>query len=253
MTVEEFWERSSPVKIFLVHWKGLYKQFVSPNELTFDIGAERGLRTNALRHVGAHVVAVEPLVKLKPEWVRELTWKFNEDPHVTIVPKAVSDRIGTASFMLNPYMPDMSSMSWPFMTESVHKSFYNQQQCIKTTVETTTLDALIEEFGTPVFIKLDVEGYEDVVIKGLSRSIRAFAMEFHQDWLASNANCMRHMDALDLYEYNYVFNNQSDFRSQHWVSGDVLLSHLTEKLSVRGDWSWGDIYGRRANVKWPLN
>jgi len=37
-----------------------YNQFISPNDLVFDIGANVGNRTRPLLNIGAKVVAVEP-------------------------------------------------------------------------------------------------------------------------------------------------------------------------------------------------
>ena len=42
----------------------------------------------------------------------------------------------------------------------------------------TTPDDLIAQYGTPAFIKIDVEGFEDHVLAGLSRPVRALSFEF---------------------------------------------------------------------------
>jgi protein-L-isoaspartate O-methyltransferase len=43
----------------------LYRQFVKPGDLVFDIGAHVGDRVAAFRRLGARVVAVEPQPALK--------------------------------------------------------------------------------------------------------------------------------------------------------------------------------------------
>ena len=45
-------------------------------------------------------------------------------------------------------------------------------------VPVTTLDALIERHGVPSFVKVDAEGFEEEVLQGLSRSIKALSFEF---------------------------------------------------------------------------
>jgi FkbM family methyltransferase len=42
----------------------------------------------------------------------------------------------------------------------------------------TTLDELIGKHGVPVFIKIDVEGFEEAVLQGLSQPVRALSFEF---------------------------------------------------------------------------
>ena len=42
----------------------------------------------------------------------------------------------------------------------------------------TTLDRLIAQHGVPSFIKIDVEGFEDQVLAGLTHPVPALSFEF---------------------------------------------------------------------------
>ena len=48
----------------------------------------------------------------------------------------------------------------------------------ETRVDVTTLDCLIERFGLPAFCKIDVEGSQLEVLRGLSRALRVIAFEY---------------------------------------------------------------------------
>ena len=54
----------------------------------------------------------------------------------------------------------------------------------------TTLDRLIESYGVPAFIKIDLEGYELQVLQGLSRSVRGISFEFFAERLQQTKLCV---------------------------------------------------------------
>src|SRR6266545_2207756 len=59
----------------------LYRAFLGPGDIGFDIGAHTGSRVRAWRRLGARVVAVEP----QPDFVRILRLFFGGDRDVTIM------------------------------------------------------------------------------------------------------------------------------------------------------------------------
>src|SRR3970282_98282 len=56
----------------------LYRPFVEPGDLCFDVGAHVGDRTRALRRLGGRVVAVEP----QPACLGLLRWMYRNDKAV---------------------------------------------------------------------------------------------------------------------------------------------------------------------------
>ena len=46
-------------------------------------------------------------------------------------------------------------------------------------VPVVTLDAAIEHYGVPAYCKIDVEGWEFEVLRGLSQAVDLISLEFH--------------------------------------------------------------------------
>jgi hypothetical protein len=67
----------------------------------------------------------------------------------------------------------------------------------------TTLDALVAEHGEPAFCKIDVEGFELDVLRGLSRPVRALSFEYLPPAHDAALAALDLVDGLGDYAYNY--------------------------------------------------
>ena len=111
----------------------------------------------------------------------------------------------------------------------------------KIEVELTTLDALIEEFGIPVFCKIDVEDLEKQVLEGLSQAIPSLSIEYYAPCIDRTVECIHILAKLGPYEYNYSYGESQVLNAQTWLSKKEMLSILSE---VNFDSRSGDIYAR---------
>ena len=107
-------------------------------------------------------------------------------------------------------------------------------------VRTTTLDALCQEYGPPAFVKIDVEGHELAVLRGLSRPIRALSFEFTTESIQKIFSCLAHLDQIASYEFNYSFGETMELHLAEWKS----LSEIQASLSCVDALGWGDIYAQ---------
>jgi FkbM family methyltransferase len=143
----------------------------------FDIGANVGAKAVLFAKVAKTVVCVEP----DRTSVEALRRRFRSNPNVRIVHAGVSHSSGTERLLQmdegSPY--NTFSRKW---AELLNDRVPRQSAAAPLTthtldVATTTLDALIVEYGTPAYIKIDVEGSELNVIKGLSRPVPLLSFE----------------------------------------------------------------------------
>jgi FkbM family methyltransferase len=102
--------------------------------------------------LGAQVIAVEP----QPACIDELRTRFAGNYHVTVVPMALGASEGAAPLFLR---------EWHGIA-SLIENWEGGGHISSIEVPISTLDCLIETYGRPKYIKIDVEGYELPVIRG---------------------------------------------------------------------------------------
>ena len=139
----------------------LFQELVKPGMLVMDIGAHVGYYTLlAARLVGpsGKVYAFEPDHDNHATLLKNL--ESNGYRNVVVVKKAVSDQVGNAQLHLTAAESGRHSMYHHGLPERGSVS-----------VETTTVDALLEELDWPEvdLIKIDVEGAEITVLDGMSQ------------------------------------------------------------------------------------
>jgi FkbM family methyltransferase len=197
-----------------------------------------GNRVRAWRRIGARVVAVEP----QPAFMRLLRRWYRSDPEVTLVGQAVGASPGQATLLISQRTPTVTTLSaeWTAAVRQA-RSFAGVEWDASLPVGVTTLDALIAQYGEPVFCKVDVEGYELEVLKGLSRPIRALSFEYIPATMEIARACVDRLCSLGAYAFNWTVGEGMRFQSEKWVGGEAMSAWLaalpTESRS-------GDVYAR---------
>lgn len=220
--------------------RSFYSQFLSPEDLCFDVGANMGNRVEILLSLGCRVVAIEP----QPECCKYLKRKFGN--RIDLVQKG----LGPAEEIRNLHISDahtVSSFSQDWI-ESVQQSrrFGSIVWQKSTPVQMTTVDNLIEIFGTPAFLKIDVEGFELEVLKGLSSPVRMISFEYTVPEQTSKAvECIQHLAQIKkdkIVTCNYSVGESMLWGFNEWLAPEKMVDFVKSKAFM--DTNFGDIYIR---------
>jgi FkbM family methyltransferase len=213
----------------------LYRSFVQPGDLVFDVGAHVGDRIASFRRLGARVVAVEP----QHAMAGVLRLLYGLSGAVAIEEVAVGREPGRVRMMINADNPTVSSASPAFIDAARDAPGWETQRWTRSTeVAVTTLDALMAKHGPPSFIKLDVEGFEAEALHGLSQAVRALSFEFTTIQREVALACIERSSALGYVSFNAALGESQTFVGG-WVNAGDISRWLMELPQSANS---GDIY-----------
>jgi FkbM family methyltransferase len=221
-----------------VAWRRFYRVFIKPGDLAFDIGAHVGNRTAAMLAIGARVVAVEPQ-PLMADMLRKL---YDRKPGFHLVRKAISDKSGQRVMRVSKQTPTVSTLSTEWISEVQRAgSFSTIRWNQEIPVDAITVDQLIGEYGTPTFCKIDIEGFEQEALLGLTQPLKAISFEYLPPSIHRAFLCVDRLQEIGSYEFNVIRAEFPRFALDTWVTAAEINDWLNQRpLNDRS----GDVYAR---------
>lgn len=212
-----------------------YAQFIKEGNLCFDVGANTGKIAEIFLLLGARVVCLEP----QKNCLRQLKKVVGKNPNATIIGEAVGERKGEGVLMICDSASTIATMSEEWQQHSRFSRDYKWSKSQPVTV--TTLDSLVDEYGLPAFCKIDVEGFEESVLKGLTKPIPVLSFEFAKEFPAKTVNCLQYLASINYSEFNCTFGDTNQFMSSQWLKPEQVSQRID---SFSDETLWGNIYAR---------
>jgi FkbM family methyltransferase len=213
-----------------------FRRLLNGAELVFDIGASNGDKAFIFSRCADRIICLEP----NPECAARLARRFRHDRMITIVPEGVSDSAGVGT--ISVYSGDESALS------SFSQRWIEEHGAPARTVEVklTTLEDLISRFGRPSYIKIDVEGFEVNVLRGLRSSVPLVSFECNLPmFLSETLECITLLDRLaDNCRFNFCISEPPlDFAMDMWVSAEEMRA-----IAVKRNLRYMEVFCRSAST-----
>ena len=192
-------------------------------DVFFDIGANIGyFSLLAARLVGNHgeVFSFEPVTSnLK---ILKQNIKLNGFTCIKIIPKALADKRGKATLLLTRHHGGATLSSLGISPPDVSGEIE---------VELETIDDLMaeEQLRIPKLIKLDVEGAEMVVLKGMEKTLKEHHPALIYELDSSELNQLE-VKAEEVQEYLAGFGYQVDMITNYYPDRDWYVRHFIALL-----------------------
>ncbi len=235
-------------------------------DLIFDVGMFDGADTDYYLRKGFRVVGFEP----NPELIDRLRHRFRRalgDGRLIVEPCGLSDRSGPATFYVNRTEPQWSSFR-------AANGCRGSAGVAEYTVTCLTLDEVIARHGCPHYLKLDSEGSDTAILRGLEKwrvrpdfvSVGEASHEMSATLVALGFNRFRIVPQNDKsamkapYPPREGVHVPMELSSRHtglfgrdlrgWITIECARSKISEILAGRGiPGEWYDLHATR----WPIS
>jgi len=219
--------------------RNFYTAFVQRGDLVFDIGANDGVYSEIFSELGGKVVAVEP----NPRCCQNLK-RLGQTHEVQVLSCAAGDVPGRATLRLCEE-PVLSTFVDVWYEAAQRSPLFSHLKWLGTLeVQVVTLDQLAGHYGVPSFVKIDVECYDDRVLRGMSFQPAALSFEFNRMVPDVAMRCLEAPVLASKYQFNFMRALEMRLASETWMPADELRQRL--EILV-GKEEYGDVLARRIS------
>ena len=203
--------------------------------LFFDIGANRGDATVVALALGYDVVALEP-----SRIYAELVKNFIYNPRVTPLKFAASDKDNERVEFYEAQEDGLSTLNKEWLTSDTMP--YAGKPFWTTHANTITIDTLAKIYGEPDLIKIDVEGAEWSVFKGMICKYKMLTFEWTKATIDEHQKQLDYLRALGYTEIAPQFIEPHLDQPDKWYDIDQDL------------WAWRDAHAKAWETDgWKIN
>jgi FkbM family methyltransferase len=119
--------------------------------------------------------------------------------------------------------------------------FYKQFNYNIINCKTITIDKLIQEYGIPELIKIDVEGGEFECLSSLTQKVNNLCFEWASETNDITFKCLDYLKTLGYNEFSIQFEDNYTYRPQIYRNITIVKEHLDRTTPKK---EWGMIWAK---------
>lgn len=204
-------------------YKKLINSIQFKTELIFDIGANVGNKSYLFSKLSNKVLAFEPSSKL----CIILKHRFNNS-NVQVFNCALGSETTSLDYFEIEGNEGYSSLSQKHIETIVKERNISDLKSLESQkVKVEKVETYIKKFGTPIYIKIDVEGYEYEVIQGLQTVVPLISFESNlPEFCPESIQIINYLSNIssDNYYFNFIFD--TSFLLENFVNKNDAIKFL---------------------------
>lgn len=197
----------------------------------FDIGANIGKWSQA------NIVNCDKIIAIEASPITFEKLKNNcTNDKIILLNYAVCNNSGNDIKFYHCNADTLSTLNKNWLSDDSSR-FCNFASYKEITCKTITIDNLIEKYGEPELIKIDVEGGEYECILSLTKKVKLLCFEWASETNNITFNCLSHLDKLGFTKFYVQNEDKYTFRpNDNDFNGIDVIRHQILNTVPKKDW-----------------
>lgn len=202
----------------------------------FDIGANVGKWSLANIATCDKIIAVEA----SPDTFNKLFNNTNINPKIVCLNFAVCNSNDEYVTFYNSNADTISTMNKDWLDNPVSR-FYKYATYNTITCKSIKIDKLIEIYGVPNLIKIDVEGGEFECLTSLTQKVSNLCFEWASETNTITFDCIDYLEKIGFTEFSIQFEDKYTYRPQVYTDKSTVIQTLNKTTAKK---EWGMVWAR---------
>lgn len=200
----------------------------------FDIGANIGNWSLANINNCDKIISVEA----SPNTFQKLLNNTNNNKKIVALNYAVCNSNSEFIEFYNCSADTLSTINKDWL-DSEKSRFYKQYYYNVITCKTITIDKLIQEYGTPELIKIDVEGGEFECLSSLTQKVNNICFEWASETNDITFKCLNYLENLGYTQFAIQIEDNYTYRPEFYKDINLIKEYLNKTIPKK---HWGMIW-----------